>query len=196
MASRFQRMYPPTRPTSSQAFWFTFQGHKLLVQEQNGKLALLQGDESIIAGLSASPEIVIGMLDDTSSIACEISPEQVLPAGWRPIDLRSLFGQIDDDIYAIAGYASQLLLWQSRSRFCPACGQATEPQPRTWGRVCPGCETCSYPPVTPAVLVLVHDGDNVLLAHQPGWGKRYSVIAGFVEPDEPLEPRLQRQVLL
>src|ERR1700730_18956700 len=98
MASRFQRMYPPTRPASSQALWFPFQNHKLLVQEQNGKLALLQGDESILAELSTSPEIVIGMLDDTPCIACEISSEQVLPEGWRAIDLRSLFGQGDDDM--------------------------------------------------------------------------------------------------
>ena len=34
-----------------------------------------------------------------------------------------------------------------------------------------------------AVLALVHDGaDRVLLAHKPGWGDRYSILAGFVLP--------------
>jgi NAD+ diphosphatase len=48
--------------------------------------------------------------------------------------------------------------------------------------------------VTPAILVLVHDGDRVLLTHKPGWGKRYSCIAGFVEPSESLEECVQREV--
>lgn len=195
MTPRFQRAYPPARPTNSHVFWFPFQSHKLLVQEQESTLTLLEGDESIFAGLSVGPDIIIGTLGDTACMACSISPEQALPSGWRALDLRSLFGQVDDTIYAIAGYASQLLLWQRNSRFCPACGRATEQQPHAWGRVCPDCGICNYPPVTPAVLVLVHDGDKVLLTHQPGWGKRYSMIAGFVEPGETLEACVQREVM-
>jgi NAD+ diphosphatase len=48
--------------------------------------------------------------------------------------------------------------------------------------------------VTPAILVLVYDEDRMLLTHKPGWGKRYSCIAGFVEPGESLEGCVQREV--
>ena len=42
--------------------------------------------------------------------------------------------------------------------------------------------------------VLVHDGaDRALLAHKPGWGKRYSILAGFVEPGESLEQCVVRE---
>jgi hypothetical protein len=71
MAPRFQRAYPPARPTNSHVFWFPFQSHKLLVQEQESKLTLLEGDESIFAGLSAGPDIIIGTLDDTACMARE-----------------------------------------------------------------------------------------------------------------------------
>lgn len=64
----------------------------------------------------------------------------------------------------------------------------------SWGRKCPNCGYIGYPPVIPAILVLVHNGDQVLLAHQPGWGKRYSILAGFVEPGETLEECVKREV--
>jgi NAD+ diphosphatase len=70
----------------------------------------------------------------------------------------------------------------------------TEPLSGGWGRQCPNCDHITYPPVTPAILVLVHDGENVLLVHKPDWGKRYSIIAGFVEPGESLEGCVQREV--
>jgi len=34
----------------------------------------------------------------------------------------------------------------------------------------------------------------MLLTHKPGWGKRYSCIAGFTEPGESLEECVQREV--
>lgn len=194
MPSRFQRTYPPAQPTDGLAYWFPFQGSRPLVKTNGDGFALLQGDESLFAGLAPRAIIHFGTLDGISCMACEIDPEQTLPSDWHILDLRALFGHIDDSAYAVTGYASQLLLWQRNNHFCPSCGQKTVPQPKTWGRICTSCNYISYPPVTPAVLALVYDGDNVLLTHQPGWNKRYSVIAGFVEPGETLEECVQREV--
>jgi NAD+ diphosphatase len=44
------------------------------------------------------------------------------------------------------------------------------------------------------VIVLVADGDRALLASKAGWGKRYSLVAGFVEPGETLEACVAREV--
>jgi len=44
------------------------------------------------------------------------------------------------------------------------------------------------------VLALVYNGEHILLSHKPGWGKRYSVFAGFVEPGESLEGCVSREV--
>jgi NAD+ diphosphatase len=45
-------------------------------------------------------------------------------------------------------------------------------------------------------LILIHDGaDRILLARKPGWGKRYSILAGFVEPGETLEECCYREAL-
>jgi len=62
-------------------------------------------------------------------------------------------------------------------------------------RACPACKRTTYPPVSPAVMVLVTDGARrVLLVRKPGFAKgRYSAIAGFVEAGEMLEDTVARE---
>jgi NAD+ diphosphatase len=44
--------------------------------------------------------------------------------------------------------------------------------------------------------MLVSDGDRLLLGRRPSWPPgRYSCLAGFVEPGEPLEAAVAREVL-
>jgi NAD+ diphosphatase len=194
MASTFQRAYPPATPPGGPAFWFPFREQELIVQESERGSALMQTDEEGIAVLRPHDILFVGTSDGQACMACEVGAEQVLPAGSRALGLRSLFGALDDTSYSVAGYASQILRWQRHSRYCPACGGLNGLPAQSWGRQCPACGHIGYPPVIPAVLVLVHDGERVLLAHQAGWGKRYSILAGFVEPGESLEDCARREV--
>ena len=65
------------------------------------------------------------------------------------------------------------------------------------------CLSCSeapdahqfFPRIDPAVIVLVSDGERALLGRQASWPRRrYSTIAGFVEPGESLEDAVAREV--
>jgi NAD+ diphosphatase len=61
-------------------------------------------------------------------------------------------------------------------------------------RACPSCRFTSYPPVSPAVMVLITRGRELLLARKAAWpAGRYSAIAGFVEPGEMLEDTVVRE---
>lgn len=194
MASTFQRAYPPATPPAGPAFWFPFREHELIIQESEQGIALIHSDEEGIAMIQPHSTLYVGTIDGIACMACEVMAEQPLPNGWRALGLRTLFGQLDDTAYSVAGYASQILRWQRHSRYCPACGGLNSPLAESWGRQCPTCSHIGYPPVIPAVLVLIHDGEHVLLAHQAGWGKRYSILAGFVEPGESLEDCVRREV--
>jgi NAD+ diphosphatase len=108
--------------------------------------------------------------------------------------MRTLYGQLDEHVYSIVGYAAHLLHWQREYRYCPLCGSPVRALSEQWAHQCTNCSYIGYPPVVPAILVLVHDGEHVLLAHKPGWGARYSIIAGFVEAGETLEQCVQREV--
>ena len=109
--------------------------------------------------------------------------------------LRNLFGLIDEELFAVAGRAFQVVQWDRTHRFCGRCGRATVHHERDRARQCPGCGLVSYPRVSPAVIVLVSRGDRFLLARNASFpGKRYSIIAGFVEAGETLETAVVREI--
>lgn len=194
MTTPFQRAYPPARPEAGPALWLLFRNGEILVQEQTAGIALIVSDEAGMAHLKPYEPLYLGTLHGVPCLAREVSTEQVLPTGWRALALRALFGQVDEETYLLAGYASHLLHWQRESRYCPVCGQPLGAFIEQWSRHCSHCSYIGYPRISPAVLVLVYQGEQVLLAHQPGWGTRYSILAGFVEPGESLEGCVQREV--
>src|SRR5207237_2392832 len=57
------------------------------------------------------------------------------------------------------------------------------------------CAQELFPRIDPAIIVLVSDGERALLGRQSSWPpRRYSTIAGFVEPGESLEDAVEREV--
>jgi NAD+ diphosphatase len=93
-------------------------------------------------------------------------------------------------------YARGLLLWQQRTRFCPACGGPLTLVQAGHVAKCGGCDGQQFPRTDPAIIVLVEDdGERVLLGRQPHWPPgMYSCLAGFVEPGETLEQAVAREV--
>jgi NAD+ diphosphatase len=195
MIPSFQRAYPPAQPISGPAYWFPFWNRKLLVRRQDNGVVVIEGTEADIAFLNPASMLYLGAFNGKPYIAFEVTGEPATPDGWEEVDLRSLFGLLAEPAYRLAGYANHLINWQNHHHYCPNCAHPTEPIPASWGQVCPNCGFISYPTVTPAVLVLVHDGDKVLLVHKKEWGpNRRSIIAGFVEPGETLEECVRREV--
>ena len=62
-------------------------------------------------------------------------------------------------------------------------------------RHCPDCGAEHHPRTDPVVIMLVTDGDRLMLGRQASWPSgRYSALAGFVEPGESLEEAVAREV--
>ena len=186
---RFTRAYPPHVAPEGSALHFAFAKGELVVQD--GRVC----DQSPTGQVPPDP-LFLGMLDKTPCLAYTLPDDTLLDGPFRTVSLRALYGTVDEDEYAVAGYALQLLHFHAHYKFCSKCGSATENLPGGWARECVNCKHTVYPPVSPAVLALVHDGgDQILLAQKPGWGTRYSILAGFVEPGESLEGCVVREVL-
>ncbi|HEY0660183.1 MAG TPA: NAD(+) diphosphatase [Lysobacter sp.] len=97
---------------------------------------------------------------------------------------------------AVFAQARALQHWRSRHRYCGACGAEVGFSRGGWLGQCAGCGIEHYPRTDPAVIVAVSDGERLLLGRQSAWpARRYSVIAGFVEPGESLEQTVAREVL-
>jgi len=114
----------------------------------------------------------------------------------RRVDLRSaaaLWPAFDASVFA---QARALQHWRSRHRFCGVCGGEVALSRAGWQGTCTQCGVEHYPRTDPAVIVAVTDGSRLLLGRQAAWpARRYSVLAGFVEPGESLEQTVAREVL-
>jgi NAD+ diphosphatase len=128
--------------------------------------------------------------DGTAYVAVEDTPEE----GWAT--LRQVGAVLDDRDAGLLTESVAVLGWHATHRRCPRCGTPTEPVEAGWSRLCPGDGTGHYPRTDPAVIMSVlDDDDRLLLGHQPSWPeRRYSTLAGFVEPGESLEAAVRREV--
>jgi len=91
--------------------------------------------------------------------------------------------------------ARAVLHWRSRHRFCGACGGPLAFLRAGWLGHCARCAIEHYPRTDPAVIVSVSDGERLLLGREATWPpRRWSVLAGFVEPGETLEQTVMREV--
>ncbi len=136
----------------------------------------------------------LGLLGERHCYAAEVDAEHPLPAGWAALGVRDLFGLVDDTVAALSGRAFQLIEWERNQQYCSRCGTQMQRRTDERARACPTCRFTSYPPVSPAVMVLITRGRELLLARKAVWpAGRYSAIAGFVEPGEMLEDTVARE---
>ncbi len=86
--------------------------------------------------------------------------------------------------------------WDREHRFCGYCGTATFAADQEVARVCPHCHQRQYARVSPAIMVLIKRGRQLLLARSPHFKAGvYSALAGFVEPGEACEGTVHREVM-
>jgi NAD+ diphosphatase len=186
---------PPETPPRA-ATWFAFSGDRLLIRSEVDRAALL--DYADLAQLDADFESghYLGRLDDVDCYAVDIDSAVELPSDISAEGLRALFGRLPEDLYAVAGRAVQILLWDKTHRFCGRCGQPTVNAPADRAKLCPQCGLLSFPRLSPAVIMLIQRGeDEFLLARNRAFADGfYSVLAGFVEPGESLEEAVAREV--
>jgi NAD+ diphosphatase len=126
---------------------------------------------------------------DAARIAAEL--------GGDFIDLRSAGVRLKAFEAGLFAYARALAHWQSRTRFCSVCGAPVVVVTAGHRARCtnPDCAIEHFPRVDPAMIVIVSYRDACLLGRQATWPeKRYSTLAGFVEPGESLEDTVRREV--
>ena len=96
---------------------------------------------------------------------------------------------------ALWGTARSLIGWHNRHLFCGACGSATASFRAGWARRCEGCGAEHFPRVDPVVIMLAEHEGRVLVGRQPFYPpRRYSALAGFVEPGESIEEAVAREL--
>ena len=104
--------------------------------------------------------------------------------------------ELSHDLYHIAGKAVLVNDWYKSYQFCGRCGTPTKLDEKDMMMKCPNCGQNHYPHISPAIIVAIRNGDELLMAkHSYHDNIRYALIAGFVEPGESVEEAVHREVL-
>ena len=158
------------------------------------RLALLPLDAF---GGSGEP-ILLGIAAEGPLFAVDVEGRGDLPGlgGARSaVSLRDTGTSISREDASVLAYATSILNWHRNHRHCARCGNPTEIADAGHVRRCPACAALHHPRTDPVAIMLVHDGDRVLLGRQARWrAGRWSTFAGFVEPGESLEEAVTREI--
>lgn len=123
-------------------------------------------------------------------------PHRPLLPGTRTLGLREAGALLPHAAAGLAAYAAALMNWHRTHPHCSRCGALTNLAEGGHMRRCPVCGGEHHPRTDPVVIMLVVDGDRILLGRQASWpAGRYSALAGFVEAGESLEEAVAREVL-
>ena len=157
-------------------------------------------DWGSLADADPAAELVfLGLAPDGRACFVAVDPALVGVGSTAPPDPRlwQVMGLLSPADLATYGAAKALVDWHARHRFCARCGQATTLAKGGWQRTCgnPACRAEHFPRVDPVTIMTVEHQGNLLLGRQPRFPpRRYSALAGFVEPGETIEEAVAREI--
>ena len=188
--SSFESIFAPIAHDAPRTF--AFRGNELLVRED-----FTLPDPAVVKSLAlpALNVFPLGIFEKEYCCAAWVPKETQAPPGHLFKGLRAMFGQLDESLLAVAGRAFQVADWARNHRFCGACGRPMTPVAGERAMRCE-CGHVAYPRIAPAMMVLVKNGDAILLARNAAVpaGGRMSALAGFLEPGESVEEAIHREV--
>lgn len=183
-------------PTDRQGYWLLIQGQAIcLLAEGEGAKRLPLG--SLPAPYTGKVEslVHIGAYLGVPCWAGTVEPGLEPPAGYARESLAPGQMRLAGDLLSLAGLGLQATQWEAASWHCPRCGEPTTAIKGERGKRCLRCKYDHYPHLHPAVIVLVRDGERVLLTRKAFWApNRFGLVAGFVDIGESLEAAVRREV--
>lgn len=169
----------------------------------NNQLQLQPADKSFWFSPEQLPEgaitdnlwVYLGQLDGTDHFAMELTEPQTEQFDSVPLRVFALEQMADDHWLGLFAQGNSLLCWHKNHRFCARCGAKSIVAHGGWRRDCPNCKAEHFPRTDPVVIMLVTHQDQCLLGRGHNFGeKRFSCLAGFMEPGETIAQAARREL--
>lgn len=128
--------------------------------------------------------------------SCHLEEPSIMIDGYHYENVR-IFRSAASRHTAFAGItAHHLFGWYQSNRFCGRCGLKMLPDHKERMLFCPDCRNMVYPRISPAVIVGIINGDQILMSKYAGRSyTNYALIAGFTEIGECAEQTVAREVM-
>lgn len=182
--------------SNSSAYWFIFKQDEMLVDVTENPIQIPFGKSLEKFEISPVRMQYLGTLNEKPCYSVEALPEISPPENMDFRDLRSLYADLDEDIFLLAGKAIQIVNWDLNHQFCGKCGSLTQTAEDEMAKICPECGFTSFPRLSPAVITaIVKDGKLLMAQHTRTSENMYALIAGFIEAGETLEEAVEREIM-
>jgi len=191
----FELAFLPISGRSDRDLWFVFCVDKLLVKATASGVRIPSYSDLIRIKQNLSRTHYLGTFDGIPCYSGEVDEHIVSLEGMIFQELRPLLGLLGKDIFSVTARAFQIMHWERTHQFCGRCGHHTELRDEERARVCIECGLVNYPTISPAIIVAVIMGSQILLARSHRFHTGfYSVLAGFIEYGETFEQCVRREV--
>ncbi len=194
----FWQEYEGDLNIEAKSLCFAFKDNELLVKKgKEDETSIKVPTKEDLKGIEINEEdsFHLGRLRGTSCFLVKGLEEVVLPDDLMWQTLRDECWLEDKDLFFVAIKAQQLLGWDSNTQYCGKCGTKNSRDKNERAKRCPSCGRIEYPRISPAIIVAIKKGNEVLLASNKKFKEGlYGVIAGFVEQGETLEQAVRREV--
>ena len=180
-----------------------WRSRNFVVPGEAPRVSVIEPETARALSIPPGDAVFLGLKEDIAHFAVDVShiddpaSTQVFEGRGEFVDLRSVGPLLSRDDGGILAYAKGITHWHARHRFCGACGTETVMREAGHVRMCrdTDCGSQHFPRTDPAVIMLVSQGDRVVLGRKSEWVEHmYSTLAGFVEPGESLEDAVAREV--
>jgi NAD+ diphosphatase len=189
---------PANRPPSAQesGLHIVFQRGELISDMRSPEPCMIAQSQLDLNNWHVSQQLFMGFWNDQACYAIEIeAADELDPMQYQRGNLYQILGRVDEQVFALAGRASQLLAWERDHKFCGRCGESMQMDVDERAMRCIPCRTINYPRIAPCIIVLITRGEELLLARNANFPQpMYSTLAGFIEAGETAEETLVREV--
>ena len=176
-------------------YYFVFCKDSLLLEKDSENYTIPCSEEPPTAIKSWTTVLNITPLDGVEVKSYTIDTPITDNPRYEMCGLRQSYYKLPLELYLKAGKCAELIYWDENTKYCGVCGGMMKFHTDISKR----CEHCGkevWPQLATAMIVLIHRGDEVLLARGRNFRSDfYGLIAGFVETGETLEEAVHREVM-
>lgn len=182
-----------TKYTSYPAIFFTEEGILVEFKSCSPLLCFTDTVEKLELNINSA------YLDGSVLFVCvniSLSFEKIINNGFQILDPKIFLNSVDkEEIQQLLLRAIHWSKWDQRLLYCSQCGDKLQHQIDTVEKKCQPCSLSFFPKLSPAIMVLITKGNDVLLARSSYFKTGiYSALAGFLDIGETAELAVHREV--